>query len=385
MSLPVLAPLLEKRRAELETCAFCPKLSRAVCPVSNADGRETTTPWGKMSSAYLLARGGVELTPEQAWPPWACTGCFACREACDLKNDVAGTLLDARAELMSAGVAPEPAKRVVARHGERTSDADRGLDGAIERARARGAVVDAHAPVKLLVGCFACRMGGNGRDGRDGEDDPPADAIVATSRLVGGAIDVVHGCCGAPLRNAGDREGFVRAAKELAATVEKATLFVVADSGCAHAIAKRYRDVEVSVSAEILHLVELAARELPRLRRLPIEGTVRYHDACHLGRGLGVYDAPRTVLSAILGRAPEEFARSREAATCAGGGGLVPITSRATADAIADERLTQHDALGGGAVATTCGSSRKLMSRGGTRVYDLTTLIARALEPDPPR
>ncbi|MEO7094874.1 MAG: (Fe-S)-binding protein, partial [Polyangiales bacterium] len=61
-------PLLGRRIPELETCAFCPKLSRAACPVSNADGRETTTPWGKMTAAYLVARDAVEPTKEQASP-----------------------------------------------------------------------------------------------------------------------------------------------------------------------------------------------------------------------------------------------------------------------------------------------------------------------------
>jgi Fe-S oxidoreductase len=131
---------------------------------------------------------------------------------------------------------------------------------------------------------------------------------------------------------------------------------------------------------EILHLVELAARQLPRLEKVTIDGVVRYHDACHLGRGLGVFEPPRAVLSAILGRAPDEFARRREDASCSGGGGLVPVTMPSNARGIADMRIEQHRALGGGAIATTCASSRKMLSRDGTRVFDLATLIARALD-----
>src|SRR5437588_281466 len=126
MRLPVVEngakALLADRNVELETCAYCPKLSRAACPVSNADGRETTTPWGKMSAGFLLSRGAVEATKEQASPPWACTGCFACREACDLRNDVAGTLLDVRAAMMLEGLAPSAAVRVAARHREMVAD-----------------------------------------------------------------------------------------------------------------------------------------------------------------------------------------------------------------------------------------------------------------------
>ncbi len=344
-------PLLERRKPELETCAFCPKLSRAVCPVSNADGRETTTPWGKMSASYLLARGAVEATPEQAWPAWACTGCFHCKQACELKNDVAGTLLDARADLTAAGLAPAASTRVLERHALRTAELVAKIDAAIERARARGVRVEPGA-TKLVIGCLSPRFDGPNAEG----DDPAADAIVAAARLNDGAIDVVRGCCGGPLRLAGDRDGFVAAARAFADRIAGARTLVVADSGCAYMIARRYGEVGASLAStiEVVHLVELAARALPRLRALPIEGSVRYHDACHLGRGLGVFEPPRAVLSAILGRAPDEFARNREEASCAGGGGLVPLTNPSNARGIAELRLEQHRGLGGGAIATTC-------------------------------
>lgn len=364
-------PLLERRKPELETCAFCPKLSRAACPVSSADGRETTTPWGKMSAAYLIARGAVEATAEQAWPPWACTGCFACREACDLRNDVAGTLLDARADLTAAGLAPVESTRVIDRQGAREVELVTAIADAIELARARGATIETGASTRVLLGCFGPRQ-------RDGAS---VDAIVAVSKLLG-PIDVVRGCCGSALRLAGDREGFVEAARLLGKKLEGARTVVAIDAGCAHTIMRRYLEVDAALPSEleILHLTELAARALPRLRHVAIDGVVRYHDACHLGRGLGVYDPPRAVLSAILGRTPEEFARRREQATCAGGGGLLPVTDRATSDGIADARLEQHRELGGGAIVTTCAASRKKLSRDGATVHDFATLLARSLE-----
>lgn len=369
-------PLLERRRPELETCAFCPKLSRAACPVSNADGHETTTPWGKMSAAYYLEKGAVDVTPEQAWPPWACTGCFACREACELKNDVAGTLLDARADLLRAGVAPAAATEVVARHQARVADGDRGLDAVADRARARNVRVETGAPVRVVVGCLGARTTGPDERG----DDPAVDAVVAIARLAEAPVDLVRGCCGSPLRNAGDRDGFVSSAHAMNDRFEGGDVVVVADAGCAHTITTRWRECGVVPRAKVRHLVELAVHALPRLRRVAIDGPLRYHDACHLGRGMGLYEPPRAVLSAILGRAPEEFARRREGATCTGGGGLVPLTAKATAQAIAEERRRQHEALGGGAIATTCASSRKQLARAGARVFDLATLLARALE-----
>src|SRR5438309_7778341 len=94
-------PLLESRRGELEKCVFCPKLCRSACPVSNAEPRETITPWGKMSLSWLAAHGDVPVDASHARPAWACTGCFGCRESCDHANPVTETLFDARAALIA--------------------------------------------------------------------------------------------------------------------------------------------------------------------------------------------------------------------------------------------------------------------------------------------
>src|SRR5215467_11998433 len=100
-------PTLQAKKATLERCVFCPKLCRSACPVSNAEPRETLTPWGKMSSTYYVANESVPAEVPHAAPAWACTGCFACRESCEHRNDVTGTLLDARAALASIRLLPE--------------------------------------------------------------------------------------------------------------------------------------------------------------------------------------------------------------------------------------------------------------------------------------
>src|SRR5271166_5913192 len=128
-------PLLEPHRTSLEKCVFCPKLCRTACPVSNAEPRETVTPWGKMSLAWMAAHGDVPIDRSHAAPAWACTGCMACRESCDHRNPVADVLLDARDSLARAGprpgsAIPDGARRVLdrfARHDVATRVAAREL------------------------------------------------------------------------------------------------------------------------------------------------------------------------------------------------------------------------------------------------------------------
>jgi len=109
---------------------------------------------------------------------------------------------------------------------------------------------------------------------------------------------------------------------------------------------------------------------------------VRYHDPCQLGRGLGVYDAPRRVLSRVLGRAPDEFPANGDAAACSGAGGLLPVTMPETSKNIARARQAEHERAGGGEIATACASSLLAMRKAGSsEVSDLVSFIARAVPP----
>ena len=58
-----------KHGRNARACVFCPKLCRSACPVSNAEPRETVTPWGKMSMAYFVANESVAPPRRSPSPP----------------------------------------------------------------------------------------------------------------------------------------------------------------------------------------------------------------------------------------------------------------------------------------------------------------------------
>jgi Fe-S oxidoreductase len=361
-------PLLEPRRAELEKCVFCPKLCRSACPVSNAEPRETITPWGKMSMAWMAAHGDVPLDGSHASPAWACTGCFACREWCDHRNPVADVLSDARDSLARRGVAPQAAHRVIerfGRHDGRTRSAARWL---AQRTGARADARDA-----LVIGCGYVRAAR--REARD--------AVDATVALLRRPVAVVEPCCGLPLRLAGDRPAFVQHARTIARSLDGYARVIVVDAGCALALDRLYAEAGVTLAPKVELLVQIAARSLSALSPIgaPAEA-VRWHDPCQLGRGLGVYDAPRAVLTRALGGPPAEFDERREHAVCSGAGGLLPSTMPEVARTITDDRLEAHARAGGGRVVTACASSlnalRKRARGTAVQIDDLVTWIARA-------
>ena len=352
-------PLLEDRRDTLEKCVYCPKLCRASCPVATADPTERVTPWGKMSMAYFVGRGDVPMTADFAEPAWACSGCFGCTKRCDHGNDVATTLIDARAGLFEAGVAPGAARAAVERHAARSDET---------RRNARAIAPSGVGRAKLLVGCGYLR-----KAPREAEL-----AVRVAERLVGAPVTPVEACCGLPLLYAGDRKGFVDQANQLAREVAAAGPLVALDPGCARALLVEYPRLGVLVAEPTL-LVDLAELALPELAKAPGQGAIRYHDPCQLGRGLGRFDGPRRILEKVTGSAPLEFQRSRETAECSGGGGLMPVTMPETSRRMADLRIDEHARRGGGTIVTGCASSLRRFRAQGADAEDLITYIARGL------
>jgi Fe-S oxidoreductase len=359
-------PTLEARRAALETCVFCPKLCRSACPVSNAEPTETLTPWGKMSAAYFVAHGDAPATESFTRTSLACTGCYACRELCDHRNDVAGTLLAARAAEASVGALPAAATDVAAKfpaHDEATGKAVRALFDQ------RGLPMT--TKTALLVGCTYVRRA----------PDEAAAAVRATRALLGEPVALLEQCCGLPLLHAGDVTAFAIRAARVADTLARFARVVVVDPGCATALYLRYPEVGVTLPRRPTLLVELAAENVGRLTRAPGEVLpVRYHDPCQLGRGLGVYDAPRQILRAVTGSPPGEFTAHRDRAVCSGAGGLLPVTMPETSRAIAAARQREHESAGGGEIVTACASSLLALRKAGTSpVSDVVSWIARGL------
>jgi Fe-S oxidoreductase len=131
-----------------------------------------------------------------------------------------------------------------------------------------------------------------------------------------------------------------------------------------------------------LSLVEHASRHLDKLRPVSTTERLRYHDACALGRGLGLYNEPRRLLEAVSGEPPLEFELNRELARCSGGGGILPVSMPQVASHAARRRVQEHEGLGGGQLVTACASSLSMFRREGGAAVDLMTVVARGLVPD---
>lgn len=348
-------PLLAQRRDELSKCAFCPKLCRATCVVSEMEPREALTPWGKMTSAFDAGRGAT-LSPERAELAWGCSNCFRCREACDHRNPVTPTLNDARADYVDRGQAPSGVLALLERRAAVESEHEA---AAAALASAPGARQD--AAQALLLGCrYAKVFPGEARA-----------AIRLASSLVG-PVSVLRGCCGAWQRAAGAPVAADAARNRLATELAGRRLLVL-DPRCALELA----------SHRPTTLVELAAQRIDRFQAPAQPRAVRYHDSCALGRGLGLYEEPRRLLARATGARPRELETHHNQSRCSGAGGILPVALPEISKAAGRRLAADHEQQGGGPLVVSCASSLSQLRRAGVDALDLVRLLESALSPVP--
>ncbi|MDH3201979.1 MAG: (Fe-S)-binding protein [Myxococcales bacterium] len=363
-------PLLEPFTKQHTYCAYCPKMCRFSCPVSVAQSSETTTPWAKMTSAHHVNDGNLDMSETVAASWYGCSGCLRCRTHCTHRNEVAATLYAARAEAIQQGRAPTRAVAVLQEHKRRERNA------ALAASRLyTSSATDAQPDVMYFPGCTANVLCA----------DESVAGWRATRALADAPVQVVADrCCGLPLLEAGDPNGFRRAATEALLAISTARLVVFLDPGCLHALKiESVRHGLTPPADRMIHLSELAAQHIDRIEPLPKPMTARYHDPCRLGRGLGVYEAPRRVLAKILASEVEEFHQCRHDSICSGGGGQLPRTDPQTAAAIAKNRVAQHAWVGGGNIVTACpGSARQLSKNGNDPVLSFASLLEESCRED---
>lgn len=333
--------------ASLEHCTFCPRLCSHTCPVSLTSARESLTPQSKMSfyAARKLDRVPWQRSPAPAdagsprpLPIYACTGCGACTAACLHHVDPAQILIQARTDAEQAEVGPAALAELPAQHA-----------ASVQRTALALAAASALAERTAQPGEIAFVPSCQPLDGSEDPAGPVREALAflrVTDRLrverpdfpsVGiAALPAI--CAGYSLYAAGLNEPFRLHAEAFAHAVESYEALAVSCSSCTWLLRTQYAQHGVPLKPQVLHVSELLA---PFAEALPVTrplAAVSYHDPCHLGRRLGVYEPPRQLLRRIAGRVCE-LPNHGDDARCCGAGGLLPLTERALAGAMARDRV----------------------------------------------
>jgi Fe-S oxidoreductase len=163
-------------------------------------------------------------------------------------------------------------------------------------------------------------------------------------------------CCGYPMYDIGQMEAAGKAAGYVLDRIKEYQPQVVLTTciGCYRALTNVYpNELGLEVGVEVQHthdffpsLTDGKLREVAR--------KVTFHDPCIMGRHMGVYDEPRSLIASIPGVELVEMYSNREHALCCGGGGGVLGAFDDIAGLVAVERLQQAAAAGAEQVVTSC-------------------------------
>jgi glycolate oxidase iron-sulfur subunit len=338
-------------------CGFC----LPSCPTYVLWGEEMDSPRGRI---HLMKAGleGEPLSTSMVGHFDACLGCMACVSACPSGVQYDTLLADTRAQverryersyrerLLRAVIFwlfPYPS-RLRALRGPLALYQRSGLNrwlrrsGLLDRLPPTLRVMESLTPtltrrrplpervfaggrrravVGMLTGCV--------------QDALFPEVNAATARVLAAeGCDVViprgQGCCGALSQHTGREEEAIMFARALIDRFQAAGVeyVVVNSAGCGSAMKdyahllrddSRYADRAQAFVERTRDVCELLVELGPVAPRHPLEVTIAYHDACHLGHAQGIRSQPRELLRAIPGLGVTEIP---EADLCCGSAGI---------------------------------------------------------------
>ena len=366
-------------------CAFCFDLSwlgteANLCPSYAWGNFESYGARGRFAIARAILEGELEYDESLIPRVFACTECRACAEHCFKYIDTVEVYARMREDMADRGLIPPglaaTADDLVEKHNIYDKPHEQRLSWLKDRSR-----VDRAAPVAFFVGCTPSYV--RRTLARD------TYAVLDASGL-GFTVLSDEWCCGHPFLAAGQRE---RAAEVMRHNVEAlkglgVERVVFECPGCMRTFREDVPEVlGEPLPFEVTHVTEELARQV-EARRLQFDvyqpgAVVTYHDPCTLGRGLGIYDAPRTIIEAMPGMRLAEMNRHGRDAYCCGAGSFVRYDFPEFTDKTGAERFREAESTGAQVVLTACPACVTQLqyirgkSESQMQVMDLVSLVNR--------
>jgi len=338
-----------------------------VCPVYNTDITPKFDPFFARGKGIILRGlfwGDLELSQEISDIIFQCTLCGSCYEFCfDAHNDnfdfVTHRWADhvkvyeaLRADLVEAGFPIESQVPMNKAMVELLNPYERDNKDKIEwTEKLDFKVKDAsseQAEYLYFVGCTAALT-------------PVIQAVAINTAKILNKLDIdfsVFGenevCCGSVAMRTGDRDAFEAVAKKNIELFKKSGIkkIITSCAGCYRTLKKDYGERLENI--EILHTVEFLDDLLNQgnvsIKKLDINTT--YHDPCHIGRHMEVYDAPRRILNKISNFI--EIKTNRDGAMCCGAGGGVRKGFPELSLEMAKNRIKEAEDTGAQYLVSTC-------------------------------
>jgi len=345
-------------------CGFC----FSTCPIFISKGLETYTSRGKSMIIKAFLEGKIDLSEDLAERFCQCTNCGFCTTNCDVdrpdifnafRNDIieAGNVIKRHEKICNMiSLFGNPYEErdggpIPKRYLSKINDDSKVLlyDGCTARYRERGIL---YAMMEIM------------------------DDFALMEKMV---------CCGSVMLRTGNREAARKQALELKGILERYDTVVTSCAGCYNMMVVQYPKLGIELDTEVLHITQYIKRTLERgglhLSKIGNGIKATYHDPCHIGRKVGLFEEPREIIEA-MGFELVEMPRSKEKALCCGAGGGYKSFANETAIEIAGIRVLEAMSTGSSLLITSCPFCVRNLKDGGVdmniSIVDLVELVAKA-------
>jgi heterodisulfide reductase subunit D len=315
-----------------------------LCPIYAHDRCFAYSCGGLMYTVKALVDGQLEYSSNVAELAFSCTGCGACTDLCT-RYDGLDIIRLLRHEVVGRGFIPEGKTRQI--YDEVNKYEGFGLNTGLE---IPDNIKNDKADTVIFAECS-----------RTGVERTIAEAAASLLAKIGNPVTVFpeEGCGGATLYDYGfwqQLEPVVKANWEKMKDFQNKKLVFISPHH-QEFVVRRYPELVPGYTpVNNQHFSQFLADALKE-GKLKIKKNnqvkVSYHDPCNLGRGLGIYDAPREVLSSLDGVELVEMKRNRENSFCCGAravGNYFPNFVEENAG----KRIKEFDETGADLLVTCC-------------------------------
>ena len=325
-----------------------------ICPSGEFGRFEAYYLGGKNLLSWGLTSGQLKWTENLANIFFQCSVCLACIQQCQIAeiHHYAGEWLMAmREEAVRLGFGPMPEQKRYTEH------ITKEYNPYMEKHEDRTNWLPSHikqtpdAKLAFFVGCTTSYREQN---------VAIATAEILNSLQIEFKILKDERCCGSPVYMTGQTEK----AKNIAETninifkdagIEK---IITSCAGCYRTLKETYtQKFELDHGIEVIHLPEFLLDKLNSgdiKFNKEVNMKITYHDPCHIGRHMGIYEPPREVLKKIPGIELVEMIRNRHSAWCCGSGGGVRSAFKDLSAFAANERIEEAKETTAEAIVSCC-------------------------------